>query len=101
MDCVRELYRSNEAHVKSVEDKDICDFIINDIIFYQRPLKSKKGEIANCPHEYYHYINKDTGEIVKKPIKVIAKSNPLYQEFRLWQFLQNLKIIQREKNNSA
>lgn len=97
MDCVRELYRSNEAHVKSVEDKDICDFIINDIIFYQRPLKSKKGEIANCPHEYYHYIDKDTGEIVRKPIKVIAKSNPLYQEFRLWQFLQNLKIIQREK----
>ncbi len=97
MDCVRELYRSNEAHVKSVEDKDICDFIINDIIFYQRPLKSKKGEIANCPHEYYHYIDKDTGEIIQKPIKVIAKSNPLYQEFRLWQFLQNLKIIQREK----
>ena len=31
-----------------------------------------------------------------QPIKCISKSNPLFQEFRLWQFIKNLKIYQRE-----
>ncbi|MEZ4824073.1 MAG: hypothetical protein R2942_17365 [Ignavibacteria bacterium] len=30
-------------------------------------------------------------------IKCIAKSHPLYQEFRLWQFINNLRIYQRQK----
>jgi CRISPR-associated endonuclease Csn1 len=95
--CVRELYRNNETHVASLTDKSFTDFIVDDIIFYQRPLKSKKSEIANCPLEHYRYVDKETGEIVEKPIKCIPKSNPLYQEFRLWQFVQNLSILKREK----
>src|SRR5574344_800399 len=97
MDCVRELYHSNEAHVKSLAKMDFIYFLTEDILFYQRPLKSKKSEIANCPHEQYHYIDRETGEIVKRPIKVIPKSHPLFQEFRLWQFISNLKIFQKEK----
>lgn len=97
MACVRELYRSNIAHVASLEKGNFTRLFIDDIIFYQRPLKSKKDTIANCPHEHYCYIDKEIGEIKEKPIKVVAKSHPLYQEFRLWQFVQNLKIFQREK----
>ena len=95
--CVRELYHQNEAHVQSIMDKSFTKLFVDDIIFYQRPLKSKKSEIANCPFEHYHYIDKETGEIVNKPIKCIPKSHPLFQEFRLRQFLQNLKIFKREK----
>ena len=95
--CVAELYHNNEAHVASLADKTLASLFVDDIIFYQRPLKSKKSEIANCPLEHYHYINRDTGEIVEKPIKCIPKSHPLFQEFRLWQFVRNVSILQREK----
>jgi len=96
--CIKELYQNNDAHIESLQGKDFTDFFVNDIIFYQRPLKSKKSEIADCPYEHYQYINKETGEILHKPIKCIPKSNPLFQEFRLWQFIQNLRIYQKEKN---
>lgn len=94
--CVKELYRNNEQHSESLCKQDFVNFIVNDIIFYQRPLKSKKNEIADCPFEKYHYRNK-SGEIKERGIKCMPKSNPLFQEFRLWQFLQNLKIFERSK----
>lgn len=97
-ECIRELYRSNVAHVQSIQDKDFTSLFVDDIIFYQRPLKSKKSEIADCPYEHYQYIDKSTGEHFYKPIKCISKSHPLYQEFRLWQCVQNLRIFQKEKD---
>lgn len=95
--CVRELYRNNEAHVESMRGKDFVDFLVDDIIFYQRPLRSKKDLIADCPFEEYHWVDKSTGEICHSGIKVIPKSHPLYQEFRIRQFMQNLKVIEKEK----
>jgi len=89
--CIQELYKSNESHRKSLEGKDFAHLFMNDIIFYQRPLKSKKSLIADCRYEVRFYKNKD-GSLGSEPVKCIAKSHPLYQEFRLWQFLQNLKI---------
>ena len=70
--------------------------LIEDILFYQRPLKSKKSLISNCPYEEYTYTNKETGEICTSSLKCIAKSHPLFQEFRLWQFISNLRIYQKE-----
>lgn len=91
-DCIEELYPNNEAHRNNISKPDFANLFINDILFYQRPLKSKKSLISDCPYE--SHFDKDGNE---HPIKCIAKSNPLFQEFRLWQFVQNLKIYQREK----
>lgn len=90
--CIEELYPKNEAHRNNIAKPDFTNLLVNDILFYQRPLKSKKSLIDNCPYEYTS--DKD-GNIY--PIKCIAKSNPLFQEFRLWQFVQNLRIYQRER----
>ena len=90
--CCEELYASNEAYRNSISNRDFTYLFLDDIIFYQRPLKSKKSLIANCPYESRFDKN---GE--KHSVKCIAKSNPLFQEFRLWQFVQNLRIYQREK----
>lgn len=91
--CIEELYPHNEAHRNNISKPDFTNFFINDILFYQRPLKSKKSLISDCPYE--SHFDKDGNE---HPIKCIAKSNPLFQEFRLWQFVQNLKIYEREKD---
>ena len=90
--CIEELYPNNEAHRNNIAKPDFANLFINDILFYQRPLKSKKSLISNCPYE--SHFDKDG---IEHPIKCIAKSNPLFQEFRLWQFVQNLRIYQREK----
>lgn len=95
--CLMELYPHNEAHRNNISNKDFRYFFINDILYYQRPLKSKKSLISDCPYEELTYIDKKTGETRHSPIKCIAKSQPLFQEFRLWQFLDNLRIYERNK----
>lgn len=95
--CLDELYGRNDAYRNSIASRDFTYLFVDDILFYQRPLKSKKSLIANCPYESYSYIDRKTGEVKAAPVKCLAKSNPLYQEFRLWQFVQNLRIYEREK----
>lgn len=93
--CIEELYASNEAHRKTLSKPDYVNLFVNDILFYQRPLKRKKSLIDDCPYEFH--VDKDGNQ---HPIKCIAKSNPYFQEFRLWQFVQNLRIYQRERTVS-
>ena len=54
----------------------LCDLIRNRIIYYQRPLKSQKGLISECPFEKYH--------------KAAAKSSPYFELFRIWQKVNDL-----------
>lgn len=93
--CILELYSNNYTKQNILKQKDFTHLLVNDIVFYQRPLKSKKSLIDGCKFENRTYL-KD-GEKITEPIKVIHKSHPLYQEFRLWQFLGNMKIYKREK----
>ncbi|HEY9543579.1 MULTISPECIES: type II CRISPR RNA-guided endonuclease Cas9 [Bacteroidales] len=93
--CAEELYPKNEAHKQSLLKHDMIYLLITDLLFYQRPLKSKKSLIADCPYEYYEYVDKQTGEIKRQSIKCVAKSNPYFQEFRLWQFISNLRLFNR------
>lgn len=90
--CINELYTSNENQKSNIQSWSFVDLFIKDILFYQRPLKSKKSLISNCPFES-RYSPK--GEHFG--VKCIAKSHPLFQEFRLWKFISNLKIFEREK----
>lgn len=91
MDCVRELYRNNEQHQQLLSAKDFVHLFLNDIIFYQRPLRSQKSSISNCSLE-----SRKSKEGVVFPIKVTSKSNPYYQEFRLLQWIQNLVIYRKD-----
>lgn len=69
--------------------------IIRDIvIFYQRPLKSQKGLISLCELESREIEIERNGKMVKKTIgpRVCPKSSPMYQEFRIWQTINNLQV---------
>ena len=95
-DCILELYAKNDAHRNSIATKGFNYLFTNDIIFYQRPLKSKISLIADCQYETKKYFDKKSNELKSQSIKCIAKSNPIFQEFRLWQFIANLKIYKRD-----
>jgi len=93
--AIQELYKHNEAHKANLRKYDLRHLIIEDIIYYQRPLKSKKYLISNCPHESYKYMR--DGNWISKPIKVAAKSHPVFQEYRIWALLHNLRIHEFEQ----
>jgi CRISPR-associated endonuclease Csn1 len=46
-------------------------------------------------------VKDSNGNQVVKPLKCIAKSNPIFQEFRLLQFVKNLKIYKKEIVNDV
>ncbi len=93
--CIEELYPSNEAYRLSIANRKFTYLFVDDILFYQRPLKTKKSLIANCPYEKHVGIDKATEEEKMYGVKCIAKSHPLFQEFRLWQFVSNLRIYKK------
>lgn len=95
--CLKELYQNNEPHRNNLLNKGFTHLFLNDIIFYQRPLKSKKSLISNCNFEYHTYKDPITGEQKKDYLKCIAKSHPLFQELRIWKFVKDLRIYEREK----
>jgi CRISPR-associated endonuclease Csn1 len=95
--CIYELYPNNDAHRKNIEGRNFLYLLKDDILFYQRPLKTKTHLISDCAFEYR--VRKDTKE--KIPLKCIAKSHPLFQEFRLWQFVANLKLCERQKESDG
>lgn len=94
-DCVRELYRNNEAHQLTLSKKEFVHLFMDDIIFYQRPLRSQKSSISNCTLEFRKYKDENGVEHTQY-LKAIPKSNPYYQEFRIWQWIFNLNIYKRD-----
>lgn len=70
--------------------KEIC----NMIIFYQRPLKSMKGLVGICELERKQVEVEIDGnkKIITVGSKVCPKSSPMFQEFRIWQRLNDIKI---------
>ena len=93
-DCIRELYSKNEAQQRNLAARDFVHLFVEDIIFYQRSLRRQKSTLANCSLESRSYIDKDSHTRKEAPLKVCPKSNPYYQEFRVLQWLQNLKIYE-------
>lgn len=76
--------------------KDIRDVII----FYQRPLKSKKSYLDNCELEGKNLVVEADGKSKTIHIgpKVCPKSSPIFQEFRIWQRLNDARVTIRENN---
>ncbi len=93
--CIQELYPSNEAYRNSIAKPNFTYLLGKDILLYQRPLRSKKSLINTCNYESHQYTDKESKQQTAG-VKCIAKSHPLYQEFRLWQFIQNIRIYLNE-----
>ncbi len=64
------------------------------IIFFQRRLKSQKGLISFCEFESKQIAIEVDGKKKLKTIgmKVCPKSSPLFQEFKIWQILNNIQV---------
>ncbi len=94
-DCIRELYGNNQSHQLTLSKKEFVHLFMEDIIFYQRPLRSQKSSISNCTLEFRKYKDENGVEHTQF-LKAIPKSNPHYQEFRIWQWIFNLSIYKKD-----
>lgn len=97
----RHLYKHNQAKQKELKEKGLFHILANDIIYYQRDLKSQKNLISECRYE--KRIGKEraeSGEFIQTGIyglKCAPKSSPEFQEFRIWQDIHNIRILERER----
>ncbi|WP_207513170.1 type II CRISPR RNA-guided endonuclease Cas9 [Longitalea luteola] len=92
------LYTHNQEKRKEIQANDLLHVLLHDIIYYQRPLKSKISTIGDCRFEKKSVWLKDAkGNDVQPALKVIPASAPLFQEFRIWKTIHTLKIFVKEK----
>lgn len=73
------------------------------IIFYQRKLKSQKSLVSYCEFESKKVDRNVEGKnkTVTIGYKVTPKSSPLFQEFKIWQNLNNLFLQNKESKEQA
>ena len=103
LDEFEKIWETQAIHHKELTPelkKEIRDVVI----FYQRPLKSQKGLLSFCEFESKEIEILINGVKKKKTtgLRVCPKSSPLFQEFRIWQVLNNIKVkgvTKKNKNN--
>ena len=93
MDEFERLWETQSKYHKELT-ADLKKQIRDIIIFYQRPLRSQKGLVSHCEFEHWTKDIIVDGKTKKKTfgLKVCPKSSPLFQEFKIWQILNNIKI---------
>lgn len=69
--------------------------IKEEIIFYQRPLKSQKSRVSICEFEGSFVKNKDGKEVFAGP-RVAPRSSPLFQVCRIWEMINSISIYNRK-----
>ena len=111
LDEFEKIWETQAKFYPNVLTEDLKKEIRDIVIFYQRRLKSQKGLISICELEGNERELRDKkgnpvlnlkGEPKKKLTgpRVIPKSSPLFQEFKIWSILNNLEfrsLITREK----
>lgn len=81
--------------------KELTSVLMEDVrdvvIFYQRKLKSQKGLISFCEFEQKQVEVMVDGKPKMKTrgLRVCPKSSPLFQEFKIWQVLNNLELTEK------
>ena len=97
-ECIWETQRKYHNELTQELKKEIRDIII----FYQRELKSKKSSISLCEFEKREVEVSIDGTTRKKitGCRVCPKSSPLFQEFKIWQMLNNIRVCDTETNET-
>lgn len=82
--------KAQKPKLNEILSNSLLHLISDDIIYYQRDLKSQKGSRDECQYENHKGID---GEMYG--VKCAPKSSPEFQEMRIWQDIHNIKILQR------
>jgi CRISPR-associated endonuclease Csn1 len=96
------IWKTQVQFYPDVLTESLKEQVRDEIIYYQRPLKSQKGLVSVCEFEGFftqHNDGKSTQEIFVGP-KVIPKSSPLFQAAKLWESINAVTVKQLTHNGS-
>ncbi len=102
LDEFETIWKEQSKHHPELTD-ELKTQIRDIVIFYQRKLKSQKGLVSFCEFESKEIDTEKNGRKTKKKIglKVAPKSSPLFQEFKIWQILNNVLIRKKGSKKST
>jgi CRISPR-associated endonuclease Csn1 len=95
------IVKQQQIYHASVLTNEVCNKLRNEIIFFQRPLKSQKGLVSVCEFEgRWAEIKAEekTKEIFIGP-KVAPRSSPIFQVCKIWETINN--IVLKNKKGEA
>ena len=87
MECQRNYY-------PDILSDSAINEIRNEIIFFQRPLKSCKHLVSVCEFAMREYKTPDGKKVLSGP-KVAPRSSPLFQVCKIWESVNNLTLKNR------
>ncbi len=90
---VKALIPNNLAEQAKWLRKDLGSFIRDYVIYYQRPLKSQVSNKGQCRFETG--VPAKDGKKAIPPKPVMPVSSPIYQLFRIWQQVNNIRLIDK------
>lgn len=85
------ILKEQSRHYPSILSNKLIDKLKNEIIYYQRPLKSQKSLVNVCDLAGFLTKSKDGKEIYAGP-KVAPKSSPLFQLCKIWETVNNITL---------
>lgn len=88
------IWEKQKGYYPLILTEELKNKIRNEIIYFQRPLKSQKGLVSYCEFESKIFFDKSSNPIkeIKGGPKVAPKSSPLFQVAKIWQELNNIEI---------
>lgn len=92
------IMKHQQKYYPDLLTDELIEKIKEEIIYYQRKLKSQKGLVSVCEFEGFWIKLNNNGkekELFVGP-KVAPKSSPLFQISRIWETINNISI--RRKN---
>lgn len=100
LDEFNAIWDEQAKHHKALTE-DLKKEIRDVVIFYQRRLKSQKGLISFCEFESRKIeVEKDGKKKTEmRGMRVIPRSSPLFQEFKIWQVLNNIEVYGKGKKS--
>lgn len=75
------IWETQAKFYPQILTKENYKLICDEIIYFQRPLKSQKHLVGKC--------------IFEKSYKTTPRSSPLFQEFVVWQMVNNVEVTQK------
>lgn len=108
LDEFEKIWETQAKHHKVLTGQ-LKETIRDVVIFYQRKLKSQKGLLSFCQFESWQEVRKDkNGNVILNKLtgtpkmrtvghRVIPKSSPLFQEFKIWQQINNLEFYNEDE----
>ncbi|MBE2255878.1 MAG: type II CRISPR RNA-guided endonuclease Cas9 [Ignavibacteria bacterium] len=85
------IMREQQTHYKEILTDKFILKLRNEIIYFQRKLKSQKGLVNVCDFEGFWFKTEEGKEIFVGP-RVAQRSSPLFQVCKIWETINHISL---------